>query len=256
MYMLFSEYKQNARGRLKEKTLRSFRLDLVLSGVSVLSAAAAFHIGLYDRALRSVAIQMMLFVFTVVFSGSFRQGINAWQLRTAEGKRPGNVHILYWMRPNRGVRAAWLHTRLAVCRIFWTITLTSPGTAILYSAFRWRNSIADHRISMTVLLIGVICTVFGIVCSLIIHQKYALSSVILAKNPKIGIRKAAAVSQQYMTGHCFKLCLLKVSFLPHFLLCAAVFPVIYVLPYYRQTVTAMLLEILNQPIIEHVDAGK
>ena len=254
--MLFSKYKQDARSRLKGKKLRSFRLDLVYAGVSVLSAAVAFRTGLFVPALKSITMQMMLLFSTVVFSCSLRQGIDAWQLRTAEGRIPGTVQILYWLRPTRGIRAAWLKTRLTVCKVFWTFTLSAPGAAILYAAFRWRYSIADHRLSMIVRAIGIICTAFGALCSVIIHQKFALSSVILSLNPKIGIRKAAAVSQQYMTGHCFKLCLLKVSFLPHFLLCAAVIPLVYVLPYYRQTVTGMLLQILKRPLIEHVDAGK
>lgn len=247
--MTIRKYKLQARTHLKGKALRSFRLDIITAAVSVLSAATGLLINDSYPGMKAVFLQCLLLLISILFTGAFRQGMATWQFRAASGRSPKPVHILYWFNPRRAFHAMKLYIVLQVYKAIWYIALVFPGAMILYAVVRWNHMIGEPKIILLLYAIGAACVAVGTICAAIITQKYALCGIILAQNPTIAIKDAAATSQDYMTGHCQKLFCLKLSFLPHFLCCMIVLPIAYVLPYYRQTVNAMLTQINSKPVL-------
>ena len=72
-------------------------------------------------------------------------------------------------------------------------------------------------------------------------QRYARAGFYLAAYGDISPVQAISMSVKRCCEEVTELFLFKLSFLPWLLLCAAILPALYVIPYYKQSVTCRFL---------------
>ena len=255
--MFVKTYKNFAKRNLRGQTLRAFRIEMLCASTAILSAAAAYYISQQYSRLTAILMQGVLLAVTAAALGGLRQGASAWYLRAAHNRPTSSLLILYWLQRRRGYRAAALRLAVRVRKLFYMIALTAPAFVLLYLLPKNADTLSDARTYSAVILGSILYAVTGAVCAWVIAQKYALSECILAEHPDITIREAIRKSTERMNGRCIKLLVLKVSFIPALIPCAAIIPILYYLPYYRQTVACMLCDLLTEDsIIESVDAAE
>lgn len=247
--MLVSDYKKEARQRLKTRKLRAFRISLCTFAISVLSGAGAYFLPqmlthAVHKELLVLLAQMALALITFGMLGAMRQGRAAWLYCSACGKEPSVVQFLFWLRKGRGLRAALLYAVIGLRKSAWTTLLCLPGIAVLTGALFKSGNVSD-KIRICACTGGAACAAIGLISAGLICQKYALAPILFAKTPQKGVRSAVRGSCFLMDGSCVRLFLLKVSFLPWLIASIAVFPLCYTLPYYQQTATCMLRGILR-----------
>ena len=247
--MTIHDCKSDARTCLKTRKLRAFRITLCIAAFAFLSGAAAFFLPqVFSEGTKNdlllLAVQTALCLICVGLLGSMRQGRAAWLYCSACGVEPSAMQFYYWMQKGRGFRAAMLHIEIKIRKAIWTILLSAPGAAtlacsVLFSAQQTEIMRYFTRIG------GTICLGIGLFFAILIHQKYALAQILLARYPKKGVRSALRGSCFLMEDSCLPLLRMKLSFLPWILACLAIVPLVYVVPYYQQTTTCMLRNILR-----------
>ena len=246
--MTISACKKEAKNKIKSRKLRAFRITLCIAAAAILSGIGAFCLpqiltGEHDR-YAVFASQSALLLASCGLLGTMRQGRAAWLYCSACGKEPSSVQFLFWIRKGRGFRAAALHYSVGIRKALWTVLLCIPGAAtwICGASFpQWQTGM----VRLFTRAGGAAGMVIGLVCAGVINQKYALAPVLFARSPKKGVRSAVRGSCALMDDSCLRMFLLKLSFLPWAALCLTVVPIVYVIPYYQQTTTCMLRDILR-----------
>lgn len=243
--MQIKQFRNMAKSRMRGKVLRTWRIRTLRYAVVVLLSVFAFYCTNRFGGLNGCVIQFVVFVTAVGLVGALRQGEYAWKYCAGRGGDPSWVHMLFWLRRGRGYRATILYLQLLVRKTTWVMLLSVPGIAILSgTAFRIRYQ-SPREVILLLQVGGVLSLLVGLICAIRINQKYALAQMLLAKQPDIRPHEAIRQSTQKMNGASNKLVLLKASFIPMALLCAAVFPAIYLLPYYQYSVICMLHTVLK-----------
>lgn len=247
--MPLKQCKKEAKNCLRSRKLRALRITLGLRSAAVLSGFAGYamtqtvDLGTYTN-IWLLVLQVALFALTFGLLGALRAGRTAWLYCSACGKEPSGVQFRFWLRRGRGFRAAALFLVLRIRKAAWTVLLSLPGGAVLTAGVL----LADRQ-SGTVRLFtvagGATCLVIGVAFASLICQKYALAPILLARAPHKSVRSAVRGSCSLMEDDCARLLRLKLSFLPWAVVCLAVIPLVYVVPYYQQTKTCMLRGILR-----------
>ncbi len=189
----------------------------------------------YLPAVIKLILAVIFLVCAILLLTPLRTGREAWFLSTAGGKKPKASRILFWYKPSNAFKSARFWCCLTLLRLMWAFVFLSPGL-ILFTVC-WvmltKNTI-EVNLLIALLCSGSAAILIGSVFFLIASQRYFLSSLNLAKNPRTGIIYSIKKSTAQTEGQCLKIFLFKLSFLPWFMLCVLIFPAAYVWPYYKQ----------------------
>lgn len=251
--MSVKDYKKEARERLKNRTLRAYRISIIRGSITVLFALIAFTLQQFipdfpTKDLTLSAIQAALFLVSVSLLGSIRQGRTAWFLCASCGKDPSALQFRFWLRRGRGFRAAWLHTNILARKGLRIAAMCAPGATILvcgvlYPEWQTKSILYASRIG------GTLCLMIGILFAGLINQEYALAQILFARSPKKSVRSAIRGSCSLMEDSCMRLLHAKLSFIPWFAACIGILPIVFVVPYYQQTTACVLRDILRAKTI-------
>lgn len=160
-------------------------------------------------------------------------------LLLAKGK--GNVS-----KPDIGfsgaLKACELSLRLFFIKLFWfsAFEIVPVSAILLFFAYGAENSIS-LKAACAVLAGAGILFVAGFFFYLIYVQRYSKSLFFLACYKDFTAADAIKESVRKTNDRCAEILVFKLSFLPWFLLCIGILPALYVIPYYKQSVTCRFL---------------
>ena len=242
--------KLTAKTCLAGRNGKAFLLLFGRAVLSVLLGAGGYCLRVFAPETQNTAWvtagEIALLFVSVWLLSALRQGTAAWFLRCARGKRTSTAQVLYWIRHARSLKSRALHVAIRIRKTGWFVLFQIPCAALLVIWYYCRSRGRISGLPSYITLGGaVLCGVVGIVFTLLLCQQYGLGLYLLADDPSLTVRDAVRKSRAYMQPHCGKLLRLKLSFLPWFLSCVLIIPIVYVAPYYCQSVACRLADILS-----------
>ncbi len=233
--MKFSQIKILTKGILNGN-IKSFS-PFILGGLLsvIIFTAISFLLTLFTSSPIIIisAVAIFTFIYFLLISG-FRSGSLAWV--HFHNSKSRARRSLFWFSPKRELKSTLFFFNLFIRKLFWTALMLLPGGFTLFSFVLLAM---DTGIEFNLFLCGIVGAALmllaGLVFRFIILQKYFLAPYFFIENPKIKINDAIAQSISAMNGKLKKTALFKISFTPWFSLCLSLFPIIYVLPYYKQS---------------------
>ena len=243
-------YKLQAKTCLAGRTGKAFGLAAARFMLSLLLGLTAYFMRRFALDLQSTAICLagecaLLFLSAWLLS-ALRQGALAWHIRCAEGKHASFLQVMYWLRRARSLKSRCLFWAVRIRMTGWFLLLNAPCFALLAAwLYGEKTEELSFLPSYTALGGAVLCGVVGSAFAYLLCQQYALCAYLLAKEPSLGVHETIRLSRRYMETNCGKLLWFKLTFLPWFLSCLFVLPVIYVVPYYRQSIVCRMADFVS-----------
>lgn len=183
--------------------------------------------------------QMLLSVAMLVLSflvlAPLTTGMIQWYYRLTEGESE-EISTIFSMFSTAKIyfKTLWLHLNLTVRVLCWTVLLTGPGALISWWGLRTLGRVTNDMgkaLAVTGMFSGLVLLVLGIIFLLILSTKYLLALFLYVESPDVKISAAICASRHYTRGHRLELFAFFVSFLPWYLLCIILVPLLYVVPY-------------------------
>lgn len=151
-------------------------------------------------------------------------------------KRKNNFkRLCYWFNPHKSIKALSLKALIFTLKLFWTFILLLPFTVVtsLILAIAFSGGIELYLL-FSLSSGALILLITGLVFRFIIIQRYFLAEYIMTENPELRASLCVKRSKNLLDGHMFKVVKFKLSFLPMFLSCVLILPLIFVYPHYKQ----------------------
>ncbi len=130
--------------------------------------------------------------------------------------------------------------KLSVMLIF-LVPAMAVGGYLLYSLKEGIGQLLFITLSVSFLLLAVT----GFFFSFVFSQRYFLAPYLYFENEPCGANDVIKLSAKIMENKCFETAMLKLSFFPWWLLCALLFPAVYVYPYYKLSISFKALTLLT-----------
>ncbi len=123
-------------------------------------------------------------------------------------------------------------------KTFWLAVFEAiPISATAILNFYLRNNSLSMKATVTFLICIIILTVVGVIFYSVFVQRYSETAFYLICYEDFSVSDAIRESVRKTRAVLCEILLLKLSFLPWFLLCTAIVPMLFVIPYYKQTLT-------------------
>ena len=135
-------------------------------------------------------------------------------------------------------KSALLTISLFLLRTLELIAFEAIPTGIILTLFFSVKTKAQSAVFCVVMLIGAAVTaIAGLIFFAFSVQKYAKAPFLLAAYPSLSVSDCIRLSIQKGEKKAAALLRFKLGFLPWLFACAAIFPLLYVVPYYKQSLT-------------------
>lgn len=234
-------------GRLRNSNILLFLMILN----AVLFTALPFFVNLITagyppkiKMILCVSAAAVILLLNMLAFSSFSAGSCAWFWFYNKKNRLGRT--VFWFKPFRSFKAARLYVSLFLRKLLITCAFLLPGAGVLLSfVILAMNGGVEFNLFLSGVSGAAAMMILGTVFAFICAQRYFLTPYIVAANPKIKIKDAVSQSKILMNGRMKKTAGFKLSFMPWFILCAAVFPIYYVWPYYKQSCAVFAKQAVN-----------
>lgn len=140
------------------------------------------------------------------------------------------------------LNACLLYGMLFVLRLLWLV-LYEALPCVLAGIFAYKISVGPVGVRTSKILLAgaAVLAVVGLVFWLITVQRYSRADFYFAAYGDISPSEAISLSVRKTAEEANSVFLFKLGFLPWLLLCAAILPALYIIPYYKQSVTCRFL---------------
>ena len=204
---------------------------------SLLNAALNYLFGATDKMILSLAAVISIPV-TVGLISPLKLQMQIKHLMLARGDK----YCRYEMGISDMLKSCELSVRLFFIKLFWFAVFEAipvlSGVIFLYHNYYNAVSI---RAAYAVLTGVSALAVSGVCFYFVFIQRYSKSWFYLASYKDFSAGDAIKESVRKTQNRCAAIFFFKLSFLPWFLLCIGFLPVLYVVPYYKQSVTCLFL---------------
>lgn len=140
------------------------------------------------------------------------------------------------------LNACVLYSALFALKLLWLLLFEAiPAAFFTVFALRIARQPVSLKASAALLIGSAVLAAAGLLFWGIAVQRYARAGFYLAAYGDISPVQAISMSVKRCREELTELFLFKLSFLPWLLLCAAILPALYVIPYYKQSVTCRFL---------------
>lgn len=140
------------------------------------------------------------------------------------------------------LKACELSLRLFFIKLFWLLVFEFIPVTVILTLFVFKvESSISLKAAYAVLTGTLILAVTGFAFYAVFVQRYSKSMFFLACYKDFTAADAIRESVRKTKERCAEILAFKLSFLPWFLLCIGIFPALYVIPYYKQSVTCRFL---------------
>ena len=135
-----------------------------------------------------------------------------------------------------------MYSALFALKLLWLLLFEAiPAAFFTVFALRIARQPVSLKASAALLIGSAALAAAGLLFWGIAVQRYARAGFYLAAYGDISPVQAVSMSVKRCREELTELFLFKLSFLPWLLLCAAILPALYVIPYYKQSVTCRFL---------------
>ena len=135
-----------------------------------------------------------------------------------------------------------MYSALFALKLLWLLLFEAiPAAFFTVFALRIARQPVSLKASAALLIGSAALAAAGLLFWGIAVQRYARAGFYLAAYGDISPVQAISMSVKRCREELTELFLFKLSFLPWLLLCAAILPALYVIPYYKQSVTCRFL---------------
>lgn len=187
----------------------------------------------------SVVLPVVFMLFSLATIAPLRLGLQIKHLLLARGIKPFHGYGI-------GFSGMLKSCELSVClffiKLFW-FAVFEAIPAVLSVIFIICN--INRAISLRAAFIffsGIfIISIVGLGFYLLYTQRYSKSMFYLACYKDFTVSEAIAESVKRTRDKCADILFFKIGFVPWFLLCVLIFPIFFVIPYYKQSVTCLFL---------------
>ena len=243
--MKISDIKKLSRQYIKGNIGKSsVLLVYLLINILLFSAAPYFISRSINNTYVIIAVCAIILILNIFVYSSFKAGRSAWFLFCKKKKR--SQKTLYWFSPKKMFKNSRIFLALFFKKAALALAFMLPGTAIIASAvILAMNGGVEFNLFASWIGGGTAILAAGTVFFMIIQQRYFLVPYIRAENPSLKAKEVFRVSRKEMNGNLKKVFLMKLSFLPLFIACAAIVPIFYVWPYYNQSCALTAQSIQN-----------
>lgn len=244
--MNISQIKKSGREIIKGNVKNSAKFLLLFTAGLVLFSVLPFLTDIFLGGISAAALTVLiiLLIICTVLYAAFSSGSKAWFLFYNRKKRGGKA--LYWLKPSRALGSAGIYAAMFFRKAFWTVIFTLPGNfLIILAVFAAMNGGVEFNLFVSWITGGCVLAAVGAGFLYVFLQRYFLVPYLRAADPSMKSSEMFSLSRKYMAGGLGKTALLKVSFLPWFLLSFTIVPVFYAWSYYSQSCALMAYEILK-----------
>ena len=141
-----------------------------------------------------------------------------------------------------GLNACVMYSALFALKLLWLLLFEAiPAAFFTVFVLRIARQPVSLKASAALLIGSAALAAAGLLFWGIAVQRYARAGFYLAAYGDISPVQAISMSVKRCREELTDLFLFKLSFLPWLLLCAAILPALYVIPYYKQSVTCRIL---------------
>ncbi len=205
---------------------------------SVLNAAVNYFFKSADKPFLAAVAMLSLPLF-VASVAPLRLIMQTKYLLQAKGTRTG-------IKPDIGLsgalKACELCVRLFFIKLFWLCVFeAAPVVAGALFVYGNHQSAVSLKAAYTVLAGLSLLAVAGLLFYCVFVQRYSKSMFFLACYKDFSAGDAITESVRRTRGKVSDIFLFKLSFVPWMMLCAGILPAIYVIPYYKQSLTCLYL---------------
>lgn len=229
-----AEIKLDARRAMLGRKKRLNLLSLAATAVFILSVAGSVA----NRFFRNNVIVFALLSGTVIYVLKALVSYKT-QLETLSLAR--NIPCIR-TKKHEYFRAVCLSASLSALKFIEIAVFEFlPASVLTVLYFLLKGNGISQKVFYVVITGTALLAVTGFLFWFVSVQKYSRARLLLAAYPDITVADALKLSVAGMNGRLLSAVRFKFSFLPWILLCVFVLPLIFVIPYYNQSVTCFLL---------------
>ncbi len=233
--MKIMQVKKSGRKAIKGNVLKSSVFILLFAVNMTAFSSLPFFIDRFFSYNRIISAALLILVFAVgmiVFS-SLKSGSRAWFLFYDKNKR--GVKTAYWFRPSMLLRSFHLYFSLFIRKFFWSFLFFLPSVMLIAGAVIVAyNGGVEFNLFATWIAGGAALALSSFVFLSVFLQRFFLVPYLRVLFPSMKHKELFRKSREYMSENIKKVFLMKLSFVPLFLLCLTVFPSFYIIGYYNQ----------------------
>lgn len=236
-FMSNKEIKTFGKNLIKKRRIKAVTMSIILITVTALFTFAGYlSNSLISSKAVLIAIISVLSATVLIFQASFSLGEKAWYSGKLSKNKSCIKRFIFWFNPKYSLKAFSFGILLFLIKFFWTVTLLLPGIAVLSSIIILAYTGGIELYLFISLSAGFIILFFaGLIFRFLVLQRYFLAPHLLSSNPKLKPLQAIRQSKNILDGHIMEIVKFKLSFLPSFLSCIFIVPLIYFVPYYKQS---------------------
>ena len=190
------------------------------------------------------ALFLMFMILAAIVSSSVSMGQTAVFSGRINRKKASFKRILYWLKPSKSLKALGLNLTLILLKIMWASAFLFPGsvilTTIVYLAFTGGIEI---YLLLSLFISGTVLILAGAIFTFIITQRYFLAKFLLAENTKLGVIQVIKQSKNLMEFQLMTVVKFKLSYIFPFILSFLIFPLIFLYPHYKQSISILAKEL-------------
>lgn len=237
-----SRIKLSARAALNGSQIKIIPLVtavMFLSFIFSLCNAAINTFQLVNEKYILIAFSALSFIIAVVLISPLRLLLEIKHLLLARRINPA-------ARINLGFRgmlkSCGMCISLFALKLFWFAVFEAVpvSAAVIFVLYNAEEAIS-LRAAYSILICIVILAVVGVCFYSLFIQRYSKAMFYLACFKDMGVIEAVEESVKKTKGSLAEILFFKLGFLPWFLLCIGIIPALFVIPYYKQSVTCYFL---------------
>ena len=176
----------------------------------------------------------ILSVFALCVYSSASVGEKAWYSGVAAGKSNYKKRLFFWFKPTFSLRAFGFKLLLFCVKLLLTLIFMLPSAAVVWSIYYLaRTGGLEVYLFISLAGGGVLLALCGLIFRFIAVQRYFIAEYLFSSDPRLTPILALRRSRNLLDGHILEIVRFKLSFIPWYIACIGVLPLLYFLPYYK-----------------------
>lgn len=233
---MYSRFKLSARLALSGSYLKILPvLTFIIFNVFIFSFINPAFDRFVDIKYISAVFSVVTLILCVFITSPARLHLEAKHYMLARGMKN--------MKMKKGFGKSLLFYPIVFClKLFWLAVFEAvpvSGAVMLY--FYLSEKSLSAKATVTFLICISVLTVAGIGFYSVFIQRYSKSAFYLACYEDFSVFDAIGESVRKTRGSLCEILFFKLGFLPWFLLCIGIVPMLFVIPYYKQSLTLYFL---------------
>lgn len=185
----------------------------------------------------AVALSLLLSLIRLCIMAPLALGAVNWALELSDG-RSNSIGELFWAFDNAAwYRSVWMRITLAIKKGLFSVAVELIPTVML--TIGTLNLIDNRALGVTLVLLGTVLSIAGIPFVLWFNARYFAANLLLCDRYYYTVKEATRLSVALTRGRRWQIVGFYLSFLPWYLLCCLVLPLLYVIPYVAVADTMM-----------------